>query len=97
MTQKSKKTGDGGKESPPEKSPPSGGESELATAMGLGEQPSEKRPGNNEGTDPDQQKGKKKGTVGCLSISASDMKRKSTDCSLTLVVCISTTGGSAVF
>jgi hypothetical protein len=56
MTQKSK----GGKDSP-EKSPPSGGESELASALGSREQPSEKHSGSSEGSDPDQQRGKRKG------------------------------------
>ena len=56
MTQKSK----GGKDSP-EKSPPSGGESELASALGSREQPSEK---SSEGSDPDQQRGKRRGKGG---------------------------------
>lgn len=56
MTQKSKKVAESGKDSP-EKSPPSGGESELAAALGSREQ----QPGSNEGSEGDQQKGKKKG------------------------------------
>ena len=59
MTHKSKKIAEAGKNSP-EKSPPSGGESELASMLGSREQPSEKHMGSSEGNDPDQQKGKKK-------------------------------------
>lgn len=60
MAQKSKKPAtEGGKDSP-EKSPPSGGESELAATVSAREQQS--IPGNAEGVDADQQKGKKKGT-----------------------------------
>ena len=63
MTQKSKKVAESGKDSP-EKSPPSGGESELTAAFGSRDpQSSDKQPGSNDGTDPDQQRGKKKGTV----------------------------------
>ena len=58
MTQKSKKATESGKDSP-EKSPPSGGESELAAAVGSREQQSTS--GNIEGADADQQKSKKKG------------------------------------
>ena len=60
MTQKSKKpTAESGKDSP-EKSPPSGGESDLAITVSSREQQS--IPGNSEGADADQQRGKKKGT-----------------------------------
>ena len=66
MTQKSKKVVESGKDSP-EKSPPSSGESELTAALGSRDprdpQSSDKQPGSNDGTDPDQQRGKKKGTV----------------------------------
>lgn len=62
MTQKSKKVGESGKDSP-EKSPPSGGESELVSVMSSKEQPpSEKHSGSSEGSDPDQQRGRRKGT-----------------------------------
>ena len=62
MTQKSKKVTESGKDSP-EKSPPSGGETELlSTALGSrDQQPPEKNLGSGEGTETDQQKGRKKG------------------------------------
>ena len=64
MAQKSKKITESGKDSP-EKSPPSGGETELlsstATLGSRDQQPPEKNLGSGEGTEADQQKGKKKG------------------------------------
>lgn len=61
MTEKSKKVGESGKDSP-DKSPPSGGESELAAALSSKEQSlSDRNAGGGDGADLDQQKGKKKG------------------------------------
>ena len=66
MAQKSKKVSESGKDSP-DKSPPSGGESELAAALSSREQASEKN--SSEGVlDSDQQKGKKKGEFVLVAI-----------------------------
>ena len=74
MTRKSKKVvTESGKDSP-EKSPPSGGETELATALGSKDQPPEKNVGSSEGTETDQQKGKKKGDGRDFSVAPVDVK-----------------------